>query len=62
MEKRCSNYGSIYRLEYTSLNWRDKDSIDCEVCGSVLHRWNEAKAWEAELIGKTERNQDDQNN
>jgi hypothetical protein len=49
-EKTCSNCGSIYRLSYTRCIMRDRDSIDCEVCGVELHRWNEAKLWQAQLL------------
>ena len=28
---------------------RDKDSIECE-CGRTIKKWNEAKAWYADLI------------
>lgn len=32
---------------------RDKDSIDCGVCGEKdIYSWNEAKMWTAKLIKK----------
>ena len=53
-EKICSQCGSIYELSFTRVAMRDQDSIVCEICGQLLHRWSEAKAWEAKLIQKHE--------
>lgn len=33
---------------------RDQDSINCDVCGTLLHRWSEAKIWDATLIERKE--------
>ncbi|ADE10583.1 hypothetical protein Slit_0341 [Sideroxydans lithotrophicus ES-1] len=45
----CSTCGATYRLTMTRLTFRDKDSINCEVCGALLKNWNEAKSWSATL-------------
>ncbi|MFC1787922.1 hypothetical protein ACFLZY_01745 [Patescibacteria group bacterium] len=29
---------------------RDKDSINCQICGNELMRWNEAACYTAKLI------------
>ncbi len=50
----CNKCGSIYELLFTRSIMRDKDSIDCGVCGRELHKWSEAKIWEAKLIEKHE--------
>lgn len=46
----CSKCGSIYELSYTRITMRDRDSIDCKVCGKELYSWSEAKIWEARLL------------
>jgi len=50
----CTKCGSVYELSFTRTVMRDQDSIDCEVCGERLHRWSEAKIWEAKLIERKE--------
>lgn len=51
-EITCQKCGSRYRLSFTKVIFRDKDTIECLVCGEELHRWNEAKIWHAELLEK----------
>lgn len=52
---KCSKCGSEYELTYNRVLARDKDSIDCEVCGERnMYSWNEAKIWSARLISKKE--------
>ena len=46
----CKHCQSNYELHFDRLNWRDKDKIDCEVCGHELFSWNEAKSYTAKLI------------
>ena len=53
-EKICSTCGSIYELSYTRVTMRDQDSINCEICGQLLHRWSQAKVWDAKLLEKHE--------
>ena len=46
----CPNCGSKYNLTFQKINWRDKDSIDCEVCNFEIYAWNEAKIFSATLV------------
>lgn len=46
----CPQCQSKFRLQYDRLNWRDKDKLDCEVCGHELYSWNEAKTYTATLV------------
>jgi hypothetical protein len=56
MEKEiaCEKCGSVYELSFTKTIMCDQDSLPCEICGQLLHRWREAKIWEAKLIHKKE--------
>ncbi len=40
VERRCAKCGSLYRVERFHSPMRDKDEIECEVCGGVLIKWN----------------------
>jgi ribosomal protein S27E len=46
----CAKCGSVYELSYTRTIMRDRDSVDCRICGEELYSWSEAKIWEAKLI------------
>ena len=50
----CTNCGSVYELDFVRTISRDKDSVDCQICGRLLHDWDEAKIWSAKLIEKKE--------
>lgn len=50
MKVECSKCGSVYELSFTRIRERDKDSIECRNCRTVIHSWHEAKDWRAELI------------
>ena len=50
----CSNCGSVYGLTSTKIGMRDKDSINCEVCGNEIYSWNEAKMWNERLLERKE--------
>ena len=52
--KECPNCGSVYELSYTKVPMKDKDSIDCEVCGRELLSWNSCKIWTDRLIERKE--------
>lgn len=45
----CEKCGSVYHLTGTHVPFRDKDSIDCDVCGTKLFSWNGSTMWEAVL-------------
>ncbi len=46
----CSKCGSIYEIHYKKISHRDKDSIDCNVCGSHLIAWNGSVMAECHLM------------
>ena len=54
MRAECANCGSRYQMIGRSETQRDKDSINCNVCGWELHSWNAAVTWEARLIDRKE--------
>ena len=56
--KTCGKCGSLYELSGTRTSMRDQDVINCDICGEQLHRWSEAKIWEAKLIEKHENHRD----
>jgi len=41
-EIKCDRCGSIYLVLKHKTMMRDKDSLDCEVCGGTLIEWNGA--------------------
>ena len=48
--KRCSNCGATYEITKHKLIMRDKDSLDCDVCGKELMHWNGAEMFTSKLI------------
>ena len=46
----CDRCGSVYELSSWHSPMRDKDSIECEVCGATLKRWNGSRVWTAKLV------------
>src|SRR3546814_19980328 len=54
----CERCKSVYYVTATSAIMRDKDSIDCTVCGLELIRWNEAKIYGAELKSRGPRSEE----
>jgi hypothetical protein len=46
----CSTCGSEYLVTKIKLLSRDKDKIDCDVCGKELFNWNGAVMYEANLL------------
>lgn len=54
MRVECAKCGSRYELTGRGETQRDKDGINCEVCGRELHSWNAAVTWEARLIERKE--------
>lgn len=54
MEIKCKKCGSLYELKYTRTIMRDKDVINCHICGEELYSWSEAKIWYATLIEQKE--------
>ena len=50
----CEKCGSVYKLTSVNVPMRDKDTIECDICGETIHSWNQAKVWSATLIEKNE--------
>lgn len=46
----CAKCGANYRLTARRVTVRDSDRLTCDVCGNEIHRWSEAKVWQAKLI------------
>lgn len=40
-ETACEKCGSIYEVKTYRLPARDHDSFTCQVCGSLMHQWND---------------------
>ena len=49
-EKQCDGCGAKYRVFERSVPFRDKDSIDCQECGSELLSWNGGIVYRVEFI------------
>ena len=52
-ERQCGNCKSRYRVTKMKVPFRDQDSIDCEVCGTNLQRWNGGVVYRWKLIEAT---------
>jgi hypothetical protein len=39
----CSTCGSEYSVTHTKVTFRDRDDIDCRVCGNQLASWNSSR-------------------
>jgi hypothetical protein len=50
VDRTCQRCGSTYELASFPLPARDKDQIDCEVCGEELISWNGGVMWSAKLV------------
>ena len=51
MEKyTCGVCGSEYELTSFHFPVRDKDSIECEVCGTTIKSWSSSRAWNSRLV------------
>lgn len=52
--KVCPKCGSEYQINKIKLIMRDKDSINCDVCGEELLSWNGAVMYDAKLIKRAD--------
>ena len=52
--RKCSRCGSIYAIKKFKLGSRDKDSINCQVCGEQLMEWNGGVMYQAELVTRAD--------
>ena len=57
-EKICDRCGSEYRLTRHHEAMRDKDSINCEVCGEELISWNGGGYYTSYLLERREKHKD----
>lgn len=48
--KICSKCGAKYEIYKFKLIIRDKDSLDCDICGEQLMKWNGAEMFTSKLI------------
>ena len=48
----CKTCGAVYTLERTDYPFRDKGSISCDYCGTVLFKWNTSADYASTLISK----------
>jgi hypothetical protein len=44
------NCGAMYLLTSFKIGQKDKDKLDCDVCGAIIHSWNEGKIWDKKRI------------
>lgn len=52
MIKYCEQCGSKYELTEYSIIFRDKNSLDCDICGQELFHWNGGCIWTSKLLEK----------
>ncbi len=48
----CSNCGSVYTLMRMALPSRDRDHLNCDVCGSIFFSWKEAACYTDKLVSR----------
>jgi NAD-dependent SIR2 family protein deacetylase len=54
---KCKKCGATYEIESQDYPMRDKDSILCQYCGSILIEWNAGVIYSAKNIsGPTKKN------
>jgi hypothetical protein len=42
--------GAKYQLTSFKIGQKDKDKLECDVCGAIIHSWNEGKIWNKKRI------------
>jgi len=52
--KTCPNCGSVFSITKHKLIMRDKDTIDCDVCGTELLSWNGAVMYSHKLVQRAD--------
>ena len=50
--KTCPTCESEYEITERKMIYRDKDTLDCFICGKELMSWNGAVSYSAKLIKK----------
>lgn len=56
-EQVCKSCGAVYEVTSHKLPVRDKDSIDCDICGAELIAWNGGVTFSARLKHRGNSNQ-----
>lgn len=51
----CPICGSKYELIKIQIIMRDKDSLDCQICGHEIISWNSGVMYNAKLIERNEK-------
>ncbi len=46
----CPKCKSEYRIHQGHVPMRDKDQINCDICGDLIKRWNGSRVFNAELL------------
>ena len=54
MQRTCGKCGSVYELTEHKAIMRDRDSINCDLCGEEIFAWNGAVFYTSELIKRGE--------
>ena len=50
MYQQCKKCGAEYDLSETHVPMRDKDSLECVICGRTLISWNGSKIYDINRI------------
>lgn len=50
MIKVCPKCNSEYEVHKYKLIMRDRDSLECDICGTTYMSWNGAEMWSGKLI------------
>jgi hypothetical protein len=50
----CKECGSIYEVAVTRMPIKDRDSFECEICGSTMRTWSSTyvPSFELKMAGK----------
>lgn len=60
MQEKCSRCGSLYELTKVKIPLRDKDFLECDICGAKLISWNGGLMYTKKLIKKEPYEKDDE--
>jgi len=61
VKKICGGCGAEYELTEHKSMFRDKDSIECDICGAKLFSWNGGCIWSKKLIKENTNSKDNKN-
>ena len=46
----CKEFGAVYEITLHRFPIRDRDSADCDVCGTLMREWNSTTVPEFKLV------------